>query len=266
MMRINRKASVTAGLVLAMAATLLLGGCAGQVQAYDDKGPAGSAGNPAVSELLAGGSGSDEKEQGGITVSGQGSITVKPDVATVTLGVETTNADASKARQANNEAMDKVLKAVKAFGIAEDDITTANFNIYPVYDEKGQKITSYRVFNNVSVRVKDLAKLGQVLTAATDAGANTSYGISFDVLDRTQAYNEALKQAMEKARARADVMATALGVKVGKVLTINESSSYNGPAYELADAAMGSKGAAVPVQSGTLEVTASVSVVYEIAK
>ncbi len=265
-MSFNRKVSITALLAAILAAMLLLGGCTGQPQTYDDKGAASSNINPGSSDLLMGGSGSETSDQGGISVSGQGSVTVKPDVATVTLGVETTNADASKARKANNEAMDKVLKAVKTFGIADEDITTTNFNIYPVYDEKGQKITGYRVFNNVSVRVKDLAKLGQVLTAATDAGANSSYGISFDVLDRTQAYNDALKQAMEKARARADVMAAALGVKVGAVRTINESSGYSGPTYEMADAAMGSKGGAVPVQSGTLEVTASVSVVYEIAK
>ncbi len=265
MMSFNHKVSITALLAAILAAMLLLGGCTDPVRAYNDKGPVNN-NIPASSDLLMGGSGSESADQGGISVSGQGSVTVKPDVATATLGVETTNADASKARKANNEAMDKVLKAVKAFGIAEDDITTTNFNIYPVYDEKGQKITGYRVTNTVSVRVKDLAKLGQVLTAATDAGANSSYGISFDVLDRTQAYNDALKQAMEKARARADVMATALGVKVGNVRTINESSSYSGPTYAVAEAAMDSKAGAVPVQSGTLEVTASVSVVYEIAK
>lgn len=264
MMSFSKKAWVTALLAAVMLAMVLLAGCTGPVQAYDNKGPANDA---ATLDLAKGGAiGETGTNNGGISVTGQGSVTVTPDVATITLGVEKTDADAAKARKANNDAMDKVLAAVKAFGITEEDIQTTNFSIYPVYDDKGQKITGYRVYNTVNVKVKDLAKLGDVLTAATNAGANTSYGISFDVLDRTQAYNEALKQAMEKAKARAEIMATALNVKVGAVITINESSSYSGPIYAREEAAMDSKGISVPVQSGTMDVTASVSVVYEILR
>jgi uncharacterized protein len=202
----------------------------------------------------------------GISVSGQGSITLKPDVAYITLGVETLDTDAAKARSTNDTAMAKVIAAVKGFGVTDEDITSTNFSIYPRYDEKGLKITGYTVSNAISVKVKNLDKLGDVLTAASAAGANTAGGINFDIMDRTAAYNQALAQAMDKAKARADVMATACGVKLGNVLTVSESSSYSGPIFAAADSLAGGKAASVPVASGQLDVTASVNVVYEIVK
>jgi uncharacterized protein len=205
----------------------------------------------------------------GISVTGQGKITLKPDVAIITLGVQTTDADAAKARKANNDAMAKVLAALKGFGIAGADITTTDFSINPTYNDKGDKITGYTVSNTLSVKVKALDKLGDVLTAASTAGANTSGGISFDILDRTAAYNQALAQAMDKAKARADIMAKACGVTLGKALTISESSSYSGPVFAAANesvAAGDTKSIAVPVSSGSLDVSASVNVVYEIVK
>lgn len=205
----------------------------------------------------------------GISVSGTGTITIKPDTAIFTLGVETDATEAGAARKANDEKMAKVLAALKTAGVADADITTTAFNIYPRYDEKGVKVTSYTVSNNVQVKVKNLDKLGDVLAAATTAGANTAGGISFDVADRTAAYNQALAQAMDKAKARADVISKATGVKLGAVLTINETSSYSGPVYAAAESVKGGIAAAadsVPVQSGQLDITASVSVVYDIAK
>jgi uncharacterized protein YggE len=253
MKRMNRRIILSALLALVLAAAALAAGCGKSLPAGDNN-PAGAQNAP------------DNPASTGISVSAQGSVTVKPDVAYVQLGVETMDPDAGKARTANNEAMAKVLAAIKGFGISEDDVTTTNFNIYPRYDDKGEKITGFTVTNNVSVKVKDLDKLGDVLTAASEAGANTAGGISFDVQDRTAAYNQALAQAMEKAKARADVMAKACGVTLGKAVTINESSSYSGPTYAAAEDAMYSKAAGVPVSGGTLDVTASVSVVYEIVK
>ncbi len=255
-MRIRYKAFFTLSLLAILAALLLFGGCsAGKPGPQDQPMDKAAAGSP----------GADETN--GISVSGSGSVSLKPDVATISLGVETMDADAAKARKTNDEAMTKVLAAVKGFGIADGDIETTNFNIYPRYEEKGQKITGYTVSNTVSVRVKDLDKLGSVLEAAVAAGANISGGIGFDVQDRTAAYNEALAQAMEKARARAEVMAKACGVTLGKALTINESSSYSGPTYASAEkAALMDAAGEVPVSSGELEVTASVSVKYEIVK
>jgi uncharacterized protein YggE len=247
---------------LAVLLAVFLAGCQNQAA------PGGNAAqNDDIALKAAAPAGNADSGNDGISVSGQGSVSVKPDVATISLGVETMDADAAKARKANDTAMAKVLTAVKAFGVADDDIKTSNYSIYPRYDEKGQKITGYTVANTVSVKVKNLDKLGEMLEAAGAAGANTAGGIGFDVQDRTAAYNEALAQAMEKARARAEIMAKACGVKLGRVLTINESSSYSGPVYESDEKRnLALAAGEVPVSSGQMEVTATVSVVYEIVK
>lgn len=258
MMNFRSKLLVTALLAAALAAVTLSAGCR---SAQPLKGAEDLPARAAVTAAQPG-----EDEAGGISVTGRGTVSVTPDVAYVTLGVETADADAAKARNANDEAMAKVYAAVKGFGVAGDDITTEDYAIYPRYDDNGRKITGYTVRNTVSVRVKNLDKLGDVLTAAGEAGANTAGNIRFDVSDRTAAYNEALASAMEKARARAEVMAGACGVKLGAATAINESSSYSGPVYAQPEAAMDTKGVTVPVSEGQLEVTASVSVVYGIEK
>jgi len=255
----NKKAILVVLLAALLAAMALAAGC-------QSAAPAAQANSGAQANALANDLTGQNAAANGISVTGQGSITMKPDVAYISLGVETMDTDAGKARTANDAAMAKVLAAIKGFGISQDDVTTTNFSIYPRYDDKGVKITGFTVSNTVSVKLRSLDKLGDVLTAASDAGANTAGGISFDVLDRTAAYNQALAQAMDKAKARAQVMAQACGVNLGKALTINESSGYSGPTYATADSLAGSKAAPVPVSGGTLDVTASVSVVYEIVK
>lgn len=279
MMSFKKKAAFTAILSLIALMMVLAAGCTSLPAARDNSStsnyaPSGDAAvlpanNAATLDVAKGasyGTGDQNPGSTGITVSGQGAVTLKPDVAYVTLGVEVQNADFAKASKANNDAMAKVIAAIKGFGIGDEDIKTTNYSINPVYDDK-QKVTGYRVFNAVNVKVKVLDKLGDILTAATDAGANTSYGINFNIQDSTAAYNEALGMAMEKARARADLMAKTLGVTLGKVLTINESSYNQGGTFPGAESAMGdAKSISVPTASGQMDVTASVSVVYEIVK
>jgi uncharacterized protein len=268
MMNFKRKAIFTAVLALVALMMVLVAGCQSTSGIKNGSNDSSANNNNATLDLnKTTAYGSDQSAgANGISVTGQGSVTMKPDVATITLGVETMDADSAKASKANDAAMTKVLAAVKGFGVTDEDITTTNFSIYPRYDEKGTKIVGYTVSNSINVKVKNLDKLGDVITAATSAGANSSYGISFDILDRTAAYNEALAQAMDKAKARAGIMAKACGVTLGKTLTISESSSYSGPVYAAAESLAGAKDAAVPVSSGQLDVTASVNVVYEIVK
>lgn len=200
----------------------------------------------------------------GISVSGTASIQVKPDTASFTIGVETSDADAAKARAANDAAMQKVFDALKAQGIAEVDLQTVNYAIYARYNDSGTKITGYTVNNQVQVRVRDLDKLGDVLGAAGTAGANTAAGITFDISDRTAAYNQALEQAMAKAQTRAKVIADACGVKLGAATVINENSNYSGPVTREGAMAAGAKEDSVSVSAGQLEVNASVSVSFAI--
>ena len=264
MMKRNKRLLITMAVLLA-AVMMLATGCVSVPAGKANNGQNANLNTADAAKLAAYGT-SDVQNNNGISVNGQGSITLKPDVAYIGVGVETMDNDSQKARTANDAAMKKVYDALKALSIEDKDITTTNYNIYPRYDNKGTAITGYTVSNNVRVKVKNLDKLGDALTAIGDAGANTSGGISFDVEDRTIAYNQALEQAMGKARARADVIAKACGVKLGKVMTINESSGYSGPMFSPEMASATKDSMAVPVSGGQLEVTASISVSYEIVK
>lgn len=266
MMNFKRKAIITA-LLASVALVMALAGCQNAPASQVNTPIINSNANTLANSPATLATGEQNPASTGITVTGQGKSTMKPDVAFITLGVETQNIDVAKARAANNIAMAKVKNAVKGFGVADEDITTTNYNIYPYYDEKGSVVQGYRVENTINVRVKDLTKLGDLLTAASTAGANTAYGISFDVQDHTSAYNEALGFAMDDAARRAKTMADALGVKLGKAIVITESSSSPGPVKPgMSEGLAGAKDAAVPTSSGTVDITASVSVVYEILK
>jgi uncharacterized protein YggE len=252
---LNRKTVLAAMLAVALAAAAMLAGCQGSLPAQ---------GNDKTSVY---GAENQNPASTGITVSGRGSVTVKPDMASLQLGVQTMDADAGKARKANDDAMSRVMAALKGQGVAENDITTTNYSIYPQYDSDYVKITSYVVTNTVNVKVRDLKKLGGVISTAVSAGANSSYGISFDVQDRTAAYNQALAQAMDKAKVRAELMAKECGVKLGRVMTVSESSYSPGPTVMM-DESWGAVKAAgeTPVSAGQMDITASVNVVYEIVK
>jgi uncharacterized protein YggE len=247
-----------------LCAALLMAGCA--ALPARNKAPNVIVGTEPAGALKAAASSDTDTPSGGISVSGSGEVSVKPDVATFTVGVETTDADAAKARAANDAAMQKVLDALKAQGVAQDDLQTNSYNIYPRYDDKGTKITGYTVNNQVDVKVRNLDKLGDTLGAAGSAGANTAGAIRFDISDRTAAYNQALEQAMAKAQARAKVIAEACGVKLGKATVINETSTYSGPVVRGESLTGAVKDASVPVSGGELQVSASVSVSFSIGE
>lgn len=205
---------------------------------------------------------------GEIIVSGAGSISIAPDVAYVTLGVTTQNASPKVAQTENNQLIASVIETVKKLGIDEKDIKTTNYNMYPNYDyskmDGSNRITGYTVNNSVSVTVRDLEKLGDLLGVAVDAGANVSNGVSFGLLDRSAAYNEALTLAIRNAADKASTIAKALGKSVGDPITVTESGGSYMPVYSTemrampaADAAMG-----VPTEAGELTVTANVQITY----
>lgn len=249
--------------VALLSAALLMAGCT----ALPVNNPQTNAVPPTADTMsvkaAAGEANADSK---GISVSGTASVSVKPDTASFTIGVETSDADAAKARAANDAAMQKVFDALKAQGVADDDLQTTSYYIYARYNDSGTKITGYTVSNQVQVKVRNLDKLGDTLGAAGSAGANTAGGISFDVSDRTAAYNQALEQAMAKAQSRAKVIADACGVKLGAATVINETSSYNGPVVRQETMAGAAKDASVPVSAGELQVSASVSVSFAIGQ
>jgi uncharacterized protein YggE len=203
-----------------------------------------------------------------LTVTGSGMVTLTPDMAYVSIGVHTQDASASAAINANNARAEAVIRAIRGFGVEERDIQTTNFSIYPqpVYDENYNQIgVTYVVDNTVYVTVRDLEVLGDLLDASIRAGANTISGITFDVSDRSQALSQARLAAVENARRQADELAAATGVTIGEVQTI---SYYDSTPLTYTDYArnvpMAEMAASVPVQAGTLQITTTVTIVYEI--
>lgn len=208
-----------------------------------------------------------------LRVSGSASVKVKPDIATVNCGVLTMNADAKLAQEENAKIMTDVIAALKAMGIAEEDIKTSNYNMYPNYDYStpdakyggAPKIASYSVNNNISVTVRDILKAGEVLDTCASKGANNAGNIQFTLSDPTKYYNEALKLAVKNATGKADVLSSAVSVKIGTPSKITEVSSYYNPPVAYAESsnfAMKDASARTPVQAGELEISAQVELVY----
>lgn len=191
-----------------------------------------------------------------------------PDIATINIGVHTENADAQAAVSENNEQAQAVMQALLDFGIAEQDIRTSNFSIFPRqnYDNEGnlQEIV-YVVDNSVQVTVRDLDSIGEILDAAVSAGANSINGIQFTIEDPSAAYDTAMAAAVENARSRAEVLAEAAGVELGEVQSIN--SYVNGgpiPFSQDVRMEMAAADASVPISPGQTEISVEVSVVYNI--
>jgi uncharacterized protein YggE len=204
-----------------------------------------------------------------LAVNGNGIITLEPDIAYIQIGVQTESENAQDAVASNNRQSQQLLSALTRAGVAEDDVKTTNFSIYPrqEWDNEGQPTgITYVVNNTVSVTVRDLEQIGTLLDATVQAGANRISGIQFDVEDREAAQQQAMTAAVENARARAEVLAQAAGVTLGDVLSI-ESYFYGGTPipYErnvvMADSAAGME---VPVSPGEMQINADVNIVYEI--
>jgi uncharacterized protein len=200
-----------------------------------------------------------------VSVSGNAQVTIKPDIAYVSLGTVTQDATVTAARDANNALMAKVIAALKAQGIDTDkDVTTTNYSINPRYDANGAKTTGYEINNNIQVKVRDLDKLGAILEAATAAGANNAGGLSFDKENSEDAYNQAIVQAIANAKQRAEALAKSANATLGTVVTISENGSYSPSPIYYGRGMAADSAASVPVSTGSLQISATVSVTYEL--
>ncbi|MCX6799336.1 MAG: SIMPL domain-containing protein [Candidatus Diapherotrites archaeon] len=206
-----------------------------------------------------------------ISVSGSVTKTASPELAYVTLSVETLDRSASKSQSDNAVLSNRVMDALKAAGIAADDIETTSYSLNEEFqwDQVLQKSESigYRTTNSIQVTVRDLAKVGSTIDAAVEAGANSVSGVSFGLTTETQSSlrTAALQDASANARAKAQSIATGLGIGVGSVYSASESSNYYTPVY-YRNMAMETAGAAAPtpISPGDIEFTATVSVQFEI--
>lgn len=202
-----------------------------------------------------------------LSVAGSGKAYLTPDLATISIGVRTENSNAARAVMDNNAQAAEIATVLRDMGVEEKDIQTSNFNIYAnqQYDDRGNPIaTTYVVENTVFVTVRDLSKLGELLGAAVEAGANQVYGIQFDVENREEALSQARKAAIENARAKAEELAAAAGVTLGEIQSINESGGVPVPIFEGKGGGALVAAPEVPVSPGQLSISVEVSVVFEI--
>lgn len=205
-----------------------------------------------------------------ITVSGQGTIKAGPDEAVLTVTVETDAPDPQQALDANSKGMQSVLDRLKAEGLDEKSLQTANVAVFPNrrWDEKtNQEITeSYRAQNSIRVILTDLARVGPVFAAATEAGAGTVSGPEWRLSDDGVAVSQALEKAYASARAKAETLATAAGVKLGEVLSVQESGVTSPPVFyeERTMAAADMAVQAPPVNPMDLDVVGSVTVTFRL--
>ena len=199
-----------------------------------------------------------------IDVSGSGIVYAIPDQATIQIGVLSQAASASDALKDNSSKTAAVIESIKALGVDEKDIQTRDFSIFPTYDQTtAMKITGYQVSNAVVVTIRDVKNAGAILDQVVQSGANNISGLSFEVSDPTAQQAEARAKAVAVARAKAEVLATAAGVTLGDIISINESVTNSGPImpYARADMAVAE---AVPVATGQQAITVDVSISFAI--
>jgi uncharacterized protein YggE len=204
-----------------------------------------------------------------IAVTGSGSAFLDPDLALVTIGVQTEAEEAAEAVADNNAQSQELIDALRDFGIAANDIQTTNFSIFPQQQIDPQGRTTgeiqYVVNNSVQVTVRDLDQVGDLLDAAVQAGANSIYGIQYDVEDKTEALAGARQEAVANARELAEELAQAAGVSVGEVQSISiGGAGYPTPMPLFRGGDMAQAEAAVPVNPGQMHLTVDVTVVYTI--
>lgn len=230
-------------------------------------------GSAALAALLGGCEGGDtiisptEGQEDRIYVMGSATVKAAPDMAQAQLGVQTFADSVAAAVAENNARSAAIQAALSQKGVAARDLQTSGFSVYPQMDfeqDRAGVIVGYWASNTLSVKIRELARVGEILQAGIDAGANQVAGIYFTLADPDSLQQEARVQAVADARARAESLVQAAGGKLGKVVSIRESSPWFGPPVVRAEFDKAAGAEAVPVQPGELEVTAQVEVVFEI--
>ena len=205
-----------------------------------------------------------------LAVSAQAEAKRVPDVATISAGVVTQSVEANAAMRANATQMDKVMDAIKAAGIAERDIQTSGINLNPQYkyvDNQNPTITGYQANNTVSLKVRDIGKLGKVLDALVASGANQVNGPSFEIDQPEPAYDEARRGALKKAQARAAMYAQTLGLRVRRIVSISEGGGFRPPGpMPMMAMARGKAEADTAVSPGESTLSVNLDVVFELGR
>ncbi len=204
-----------------------------------------------------------------MTLTGTGEVFVAPDMATVNLGVSSFHKQASQAMTMNSKSMAKIFNALKGAEIEPRDIQTSSLSLNPQWDRRSNsnnepRIIGYNAQNTVTVRVRDLGKVGPVLDLLTKLGANRINSISFGIQKPRPHQDEARKRAVKDARIKAELYVEAAGVKLGQIISINENGGVQRPQpmARMEMAAMASD--AVPIAEGELGIRSTITIVFEL--
>lgn len=201
-----------------------------------------------------------------ITVTGSATITLPSDRAILTIGVRTSAPAASAAAAQNADSIAALLTALETAGILPEDVSTAEYNIYPHYDYDGSGssvLSGYQITNMLSVVIRDVTQIGAVLDAAIAVGANETYGITFTSTQQAEAQDQALIAALAEAQRKAALMAEAAGMTLGSITELVENNGgyavYKNAMFDMAAEAAGS----TTILADGVDVTASVTVTFE---
>ncbi|MGH7024533.1 MAG: SIMPL domain-containing protein [Caulobacteraceae bacterium] len=206
-----------------------------------------------------------------LDISAHGEVKAPPDMATITLGVDTTAPTASQAMAANAERMNRVIAALRTAGLADRDVQTTEISLSPQYAyDQGQppRLTGYQASNKVSVAEHDLSRLGKLADAVVAAGATDINQISFGLSNPVAAENLARVDAVKALEDKARLYANAAGYRIGRLISLSEGGGYqpSPPRPMMALAARNVAAPPPPVAAGELEVRVDVRGVFELTK
>lgn len=230
-------------------------------------GKAGLLAGVMAMQVLAGAALADDP--GRLSVTGEGRSEARPDMATITVGVATQAQTAREALSENNARLGAVLEQLKATGIEDRDVQTSGLSMGPMidYSVRGKaRVTGYQVSNQLTVRVRALDDLGAILDQTVSDGANEFRGLSFGLAEPGPAIDAARVAAVQDARRKAEIMAEAAGVTLGRVMSISEQMSHAPITLRTRSSAMMAEAASVPVAEGEVSYTVVVEMVWEIAE
>lgn len=214
-----------------------------------------------------------------LSISAEATVKREPDIAYINAGVQEDGDTATAAMEAQAKSMTGVFDALEKAGVAKKDMQTSNFSLWPRYtyietklkdgsSHGEQKLIGYTASNQLTVKVRDLDNLGSTLDSLVKAGGNTFNGLTFALDDDADVRDEARRKAMADARARADLYAKAAGLRVLRIVTINESGGYS-PAPMAMGRMMEAKMAdavSTPMAGGEVGYSATVNVVFELGQ
>ncbi|MEW6610426.1 MAG: SIMPL domain-containing protein [Patescibacteria group bacterium] len=214
---------------------------------------------------------STAEPQDHFSVSAEGKVSARPDIAVMSFGVVTERTTVAQATKENTDAMNTVIAAVKGQKVEEKDIKTSQYQLNPIYEypPNGRSyIRGYRVSQQVDVKVRDFDTIGEVIAVATSAGANEVGSLQFTIDEPDVLKAQARKEAIEKARNKAREIADESGLKLGRLINVSESGVVPPPVPLYDRAYMMEAKTAAPVapeiQAGEQEITATVTLIYEV--